>query len=80
VTERETSTGDAPRDDLFREEAVRSYTEARVRGRLLRISPAWSSWAFWVLIATVIGAIVFASVVRIDGRSLLEAILPEIRR
>jgi hypothetical protein len=61
-------------DDLFRPEAVRDYTQARIRGRLLRISPRWASWAYWVLLATVVGAAVFVSVAKVGDQTLLDAI------
>jgi hypothetical protein len=68
-------SGDADAsDDLFRPEAVRDYTQARIRGRLLRISPRWASWAYWVLLATVVGAAVFVSVAKVGDQTLLDAI------
>jgi len=51
---------------LFREEAVRDWMQVRTRGQLLRISPRWTSWVFWVLLATVAGAAAFVSIVRTD--------------
>lgn len=53
-------------DDLFREEAVQDYLQARTRGQLLRISPAWSSWIFWVIAATALGGFLFVSTARMD--------------
>ncbi len=42
---------------IFREEAVREYSEARMQGRLLQVSPTWTRWTFWLLLATVVGAL-----------------------
>jgi hypothetical protein len=37
-----------------------------LEGRLLRISPAWTSWVFWLLIATFAGAALFLFFAQID--------------
>ena len=54
------------RDALFREEAVSDYLQARTRGQLLRISPAWTSWAFAVVLAAAASAAAFASLAHVD--------------
>ena len=56
----------SPRDPLFREEAVSDYLQARTRGQLLRISPAWTSWAFAVVVAAAVTAAIFASTAHLD--------------
>ncbi len=53
-------------DDLFRDEAVQDYLQARTRGQLLRISPAWSAWLFWVIAAAAAGGLLFVSTVHVD--------------
>ncbi len=51
---------------LFREEALQHYAESSVRGRLLQISPSWNRWVFWLLLAALVGGVVFVFVVQID--------------
>jgi hypothetical protein len=55
---------------------MREYATARTRGRLLRISPAWQAWAFWVLLAALLGGIAFVSLVPVDdwvtGRAVVQ--------
>ena len=54
------------RAPLFRPEAVQDYAATRMQGRLLQLSPRWASWVFWLLLAALVGAIAFASIVRVD--------------
>lgn len=55
-----------PRAPLFRPEAVQDYAATRMQGRLLQLSPRWASWVFWLLLAALVGAVAFASIVRVD--------------
>lgn len=42
------------RDGLFRDAALRAHFSARgAHGDLLRISPGWTNWIFWLLVAVV---------------------------
>jgi membrane fusion protein (multidrug efflux system) len=41
--------------DIFREEALQYHVAYRAEGDLLRISPAWTRWAYWLLVG-VLGA------------------------
>lgn len=38
------------RRSLFREEALQHATRGRTEGDLLRISPAWTQWTYWLLV------------------------------
>ncbi len=58
--------GGIPSDPLFREEAVREYLRVRTRGELLRISPAWADWVFWLLLTTAAGALAFMTLARVE--------------
>jgi membrane fusion protein (multidrug efflux system) len=46
--------------DLFRQEAIDAYRRARTEGEVLRISPDWARRAYWLLLAVVGVALVFA--------------------
>ena len=67
-------------DDIFRAEALRYHVEPSGSGAVLRISPRWVSWTYWLLALILVASTVFAiagtvdeyatgpAVVRIDGR------------
>jgi membrane fusion protein (multidrug efflux system) len=38
---------------IFRREALEHHTGTQEHGELLRLSPAWTRWAFWLLLAVV---------------------------
>ncbi len=40
-------------EQIFRREALDYYAGAREHGEILRLSPSWTRWAFWLLLATV---------------------------
>src|SRR5947209_6243331 len=46
---------------LFREEALEHHAGQRQEGQLLRLSPGWTRWSFWLLAAVVAAAIVYAA-------------------
>jgi membrane fusion protein (multidrug efflux system) len=74
-----------PVTDLFREEAVQHHNAYRAQGDLLRISPRWATWAYWLLVAVMATGAVYAvigtvyeyasgpAVVRMEGRTNLTA-------
>src|SRR5689334_25340465 len=39
---------------IFRKEALDYYTGAQERSQILRLSPAWIRWAFWLLLAVAV--------------------------
>ncbi|QRK07531.1 HlyD family efflux transporter periplasmic adaptor subunit [Archangium violaceum] len=71
------------RTRIFREEALRHHEGSREEGDLLRISPRWTRWTYWVLLALVVAAGLYSvlgtlpeyasgpAVVKIEGRSAL---------
>ncbi len=66
--------------DIFREEALRYHGEYRSAGAVLRISPGWVSWFYWLLVLVLVSGGLYAifgtvheyatgpAVVRIEGR------------
>jgi membrane fusion protein (multidrug efflux system) len=40
-------------EQIFRREALDHYAGAQEHGDVLRLSPSWTRWAFWLLLATV---------------------------
>jgi biotin carboxyl carrier protein len=74
--------------DIFRREALEHHARPRQQGDLLRLSPAWTRWVFWLLVAVfvvggaymVVGDLYeYASgpaVVRIEGKLDLTAKAP----
>lgn len=76
-----TQAGKSP----FREEALRHAREGREEGEVLRISPAWTRWAYWILVASAVSAAAFTvlgsvhqyasgpAVVLLDGRAEVAA-------
>jgi membrane fusion protein (multidrug efflux system) len=73
---------------IFREEALDALAQGGVRGDVMRLSPAWTQWAYWMLIAVVVATVAFAwagtvheyapgvAVVRLGGRVDLTATTP----
>lgn len=48
-------------EPLFRKEAVEEYLRGREHGALVEISPAWSVWAFGLLVASFAAAAAFVA-------------------
>ena len=69
----------------FRQEALDYHAGEQGGGALLRLSPGWSRWSYWLLLASVLAAAVYATlgrlydyasgpaVIRIEGRVDLTA-------
>lgn len=69
----------------YREEALQHSAEGRTKGDVLRMSSAWTSWAYWVVVAAFVNGLVFGvlgavseyasgpAVVWITGRTELTA-------
>jgi hypothetical protein len=49
-------------DSLFRREALERYQALDEANDPLRISPAWTRWAYWTLLGALVAALVFAVV------------------
>ncbi|MGH9869342.1 MAG: efflux RND transporter periplasmic adaptor subunit [Candidatus Polarisedimenticolia bacterium] len=79
--------GREPYLDVFRREALENLVQGRQRqGEPLRISPAWTGWTYWVLVAFFVIAVLFLlvgrigeyaegpAVVKIEGRREITAV------
>jgi len=52
----------SPPDDIFRKEALDAMRAPPKQGGVLRISPAWTRYGFWSLVALVVAALVYSVV------------------
>ena len=50
---------------LFRPEALEHRARAQTEGDVVRWGPRWTGWAFWLLLALVVVAVVAGSTIRI---------------
>jgi len=78
------------RSRIFREEALRHHEGSQEEGDLLRISPKWTRWTYWVLLALVVAAALYSvlgtipeyasgpALVKVEGRSELTPTQPGI--
>ncbi|MGZ3441173.1 MAG: efflux RND transporter periplasmic adaptor subunit [Polyangia bacterium] len=46
---------------LFRREALEHHANPEQNGRVLRLSPRWTPWCFWLVVAAVLTAVVYAA-------------------
>jgi multidrug efflux pump subunit AcrA (membrane-fusion protein) len=46
-------------ESLFREEALRHAAAGHGAGDVLRLSPSWTRWTYWLLIAAFVAAVIF---------------------
>ena len=65
---------------LFREQAVAHHLGESEEGDVLRLSPTWTRWTYWVLVAVVLAGLVYltlgrapvwqsgSAILRVDGR------------
>jgi membrane fusion protein (multidrug efflux system) len=77
-----------PDSGIFRKEALEALDDQGRGGELLHLSPAWTRWAYWLLVFVIAGSLSFASfatvgeyasgpaVVRVDGKTDLTATMP----
>ncbi|EPX65005.1 hypothetical protein D187_000430 [Cystobacter fuscus DSM 2262] len=78
------------RTRIFREEALRHHEGTQEEGDLLRISPKWTRWTYWVLLALVLAAALYSllgtlpeyasgpAMVKVEGRGELTVESPGI--
>jgi multidrug resistance efflux pump len=78
------------RTRIFREEALRHHEGTQQEGDLLRISPKWTRWTYWVLLALLVAAALYSvlgtipeyasgpAMVKVEGRSDLTTEVPGI--
>jgi multidrug efflux pump subunit AcrA (membrane-fusion protein) len=79
---------EATRSRIFREEALRHHDGAQQEGDILRISPAWTRWTYWVLLGLLLAGLVYSllgtlpeyasgpAVVKVEGLSHLTVDMP----
>ena len=60
--------------DLFRPEAVEHHAGG-APGDVLRVTPRWTGWLFWVLLVAVVAGLLATWFVRIDGDRLISVLL-----
>lgn len=62
-------------DGLFRREAVEAHVQRGQRGDVIRVSPAWVGWSYWVMLIALIAACVYLVVGRVDQYSSGHAVI-----
>ncbi|HLK99988.1 MAG TPA: efflux RND transporter periplasmic adaptor subunit [Myxococcaceae bacterium] len=81
---------EATRSKIFREEALRHHEGSQQDGDVLRISPSWTRWTYWELLALLLAALGYSllgtlpeyasgpAVVKVEGQSHLTVDAPGI--
>jgi len=81
---------EATRSKIFREEALRHHEGSQQDGDVLRISPSWTRWTYWSLLALLVAALGYSllgtlpeyatgpAVVKVEGQSHLTVDTPGI--
>ena len=70
TTAEATALSDNATSQLFRSEALAHYTGGRRRqGDLLRLTPAWTRWSYWLLVAVLLLGLAGATVGTVDQYS-----------
>ena len=65
-----------PATEIFRAEALAYYTGGRrTQGDLLRLTPTWTRWSYWLLVAVVLCALAGATISKVDQYAQGEAIV-----
>src|SRR5689334_19515419 len=76
---------DGAQTPLFRQEALEQRAQAGSRGSLLRMSPAWTRWSYWMVVALLGAGALYAilgtiheyamgpALIRADGRREISA-------
>jgi multidrug resistance efflux pump len=85
VADEEEDRGDA---DIFRREALEHHSRPAKEGEVLRLSPRWTQWTFWMLTGACVAAVTYGivgniseyatgpAIVRIDGKTDVTAEVP----
>lgn len=60
---------------LFRREAMERHVGAGRYGDVVRVSPAWVSWSYWVIVALIVSGIAYTAVGTIDEYSAGPAVI-----
>lgn len=69
------SSDDTTPTPLFREEALRYHAGESHEGVLLRLSPRWTRWSYWLLVAALAAAGLFGALARIHEYASGPAVL-----
>ena len=48
-------------DPLFRPEAMEAYVARSTQGDVVRVSPSWVLWSYWVIVGVVVATLVYVS-------------------
>lgn len=64
-----------PDATIFREEALEAYAVRRHHGDVIRVSPRWSDWAYWVIVAFVAASVGFVAIAKIARYSTGPAVV-----
>lgn len=54
------------RTSIYRKEAVEQYQHARRKAEFLRISPEWTQWTYWVLLAVFVAGLLYGVLAPVD--------------
>lgn len=65
----------AEQEGLFRAESMRAQAAAGQRGDIIRVSPGWVGWAYWLLVALAAASVVYLCVGEVDQFSSGPAIV-----
>lgn len=62
-------------NQLFREEALQHRDDNEGEGELLRVSPGWTTWGYWGILALTVAGLAAGVIVSVDGERLLHILL-----
>jgi multidrug efflux pump subunit AcrA (membrane-fusion protein) len=79
LLENTVTAGQAYDDGLFREEAVAAQNFQQW-GDIVRVTPRWLAWAYWLLVVLIAGSIAFVSLGRINTYSTGTAVIRSMAR
>lgn len=65
----------AQRERLFRSESLRAHAAPGQRGDVVRVSPGWIRWAYWLLVVLTLASLAYVSVGEVDQYSTGPAIV-----
>jgi hypothetical protein len=79
VTDEPEARPESATENLFRDEALDFVARQRGPGELMRVSSAWTEWAFWSLFVLVGIGLAATLLVRISDEPLLYVLVPALR-
>ncbi|MEX1369458.1 MAG: biotin/lipoyl-binding protein [Nannocystaceae bacterium] len=63
------------RERLFRSESLQAHADQGNRGDVVRVSPSWIRWAYWMLVVLMVASVVYIVVGEVDQYSSGPAIV-----